>query len=56
MEKSFVKWESFQRERETFAADAAANLAVPWVVEEAGLLRVVERKVSIVLAIRYVPP
>ena len=54
-EKSLVKWLSFQRQSERFAAEVAANLVAPWVVEVAGLLWMVEEAVSIALAERYVP-
>jgi hypothetical protein len=54
--KSCVNCASFHSDSDTFAAEVAANLEVPWVTEEAGLLLIVERRVSMVFAVRYVPP
>jgi hypothetical protein len=54
--KSFVKCASFHNDSDTFAAEAAANFEVPWVMVEAGLLLIVDRTVSMVFAVRYVPP
>ena len=56
VEKSFVKCESFQSEREMLAADVLANFIVPCVVVAYGLERIVDRTVSIVFAQMYVPP
>ena len=54
-EKSFVKCASFQRQRERFVSEVAANFEGPWVVLVAGLLWMVGEKVSIALAEKYVP-
>ena len=52
----FVNWESLYRQRERLAALVAVNLEIPEDVEEAGLLEVVDLRVSRELAVRYVPP
>lgn len=52
--KRRVKWVSFQRHRERFVREVAANLDVPWVVELAGEGLMVEDEVSIAFAERYV--
>lgn len=51
-EKSFVKCVSFHKHRERLAKEVAANFAVPWVVEVAGLAFRVEDAVSIAFAER----
>jgi hypothetical protein len=53
--KRRVKWVSFQRQRERFAREVAANFGVPWVVALAGEGLTVEDVVSITFAVRYVP-
>lgn len=50
--KRRVKWVSFQRQRERFVMDVAANLDVPWVVALAGEGSTVENAVSIAFAER----
>jgi hypothetical protein len=54
-EKRRVKCVSFQRQRERFASEVAANLGVPWVVALAGEGLIVEDAVSMAFAVRYVP-
>jgi hypothetical protein len=56
VEKSLVKCESFQSDRERLAVDVLANFIVPCVVADAGFARTVDRTVSMPLAHRYVPP
>jgi hypothetical protein len=51
-EKRRVKCVSFQRQRERFAKEVAANFGVPWVVEMAGEGRRVDEMVSMVFAVR----
>lgn len=53
--KRRVKWVSFQRQRDRFVKEVAANLDVPWVVALAGEGLIVEEAVSIAFAERYVP-
>lgn len=53
--KRRVKWVSFQRQRDRFVREVAANLDVPWVVALAGEGLIVEDAVSIAFAERYVP-
>jgi hypothetical protein len=51
-EKRRVKCVSFHKQRERFASDVAANLGVPWVVDDGEVRRTVEDAVSIEFAVR----